>query len=131
VAILAGYNNASISYYVPLSRIKNNGNNMKKIVSVLAIIFVLSACVHKTDIEQGNVFTPEMANKLHTGMSEEQVKNIMGSPVLLNTFNDSRVDYVYAYRPGYGKVKEKYITLTFRGHRLDKINGNMYSQYIQ
>lgn len=83
------------------------------------------------DIEQGNVITPEMVAKLHTGMSEEQVKSIMGTPMLLNTFDDNRIDYVYTYKPAHDTMTEKNITLIFRNHRLQSIGGNMYSQYMR
>lgn len=106
---------------------------MKKLLSFLTLttVFALAGCVHKMDIEQGNVITPEMVSKLHTGMTEEQVKSVMGTPMLLNTFDDSRIDYVYSFKPAYGQTTEKQVTLTFRGHRLQQIGGNMYSQYMR
>lgn len=104
---------------------------MKKLLSLFAMVIVLSACVHKMDIEQGNVITPEMAGKLHKGMTETQVKEIMGSPMLMNTFNDHRIDYVYTLKVGHGTMSEKYITLIFRNNRLQDISGNMYSQYMR
>jgi len=91
---------------------------MKKTLFAMITIAALSGCVHKMDIEQGNIITPEMVNKLHTGMTEEQVKNIMGTPMLLNTFDNNRIDYVYTYRPAYDKTTEKNVTLIFRNHRL-------------
>jgi outer membrane protein assembly factor BamE len=104
---------------------------MKKIFLMLMSVFALSACVHKMDIEQGNIITPEMVSQLHVGMTEEQVKNVMGTPTLLNTFDDNRIDYVYTSKPAYGKFVEKNITLIFRNHRLQEIGGNMYSQYMR
>lgn len=104
---------------------------MKKNILVLIAAFLLSSCVHKMDIEQGNILTQDMVNKLHIGMSEEQVKNSMGTPMLLNTFDDNRIDYVYTYKPAYGASTEKNITLIFKNHRLRQISGNMYSQYMR
>ncbi len=104
---------------------------MKKILSLLAALLMLSGCIHKMDIEQGNIITPEMVAKLHTGMTEEQVKNIMGSPMLVNTFDDNRIDYVYTYKPAHGSITEKSMTLTFRNRRLQQMGGNMYSQYMR
>ncbi len=104
---------------------------MKKAILLIALITTLSACVHRIDIEQGNVITPEMVSRIHTGMSEEQVKHVMGSPMLLNTFNDHRIDYVYTLKPAQGQYTEKYMTLIFKNHRLREIRGNMYSQYMQ
>lgn len=102
---------------------------MKKILLFLSVTstFILSGCIHKMDIEQGNVITPEMVSKLHTGMSDEQVKNIMGTPMLLDTFDDNRIDYVYTYKPAHGNMTEKNITLIFRNHRLREISGSMSS----
>jgi len=104
---------------------------MKKIIPALLAILLLSACVHKIDIEQGNVMTPEMASHLHTGMSLQQVKNLMGNPVLVNTFSDNRIDYVYTFKKGHGDMTEKHITLIFRGNILREIKGNMYSAFIK
>jgi outer membrane protein assembly factor BamE len=104
---------------------------MQKIILLLMTVFLsLSGCVHKMDIEQGNVITQDMVNKLHVGMTQDSVRNLMGSPVLVNTFSTNRADYVYTFKPGRGQFTEKYITLMFSNGRLEKIEGNMYSQYI-
>jgi outer membrane protein assembly factor BamE len=55
----------------------------------------------------------------------------MGNPLLLNTFSDQRVDYVYTLKPGHGQFTEKYVTLIFRNGILQSIKGNMYSAYIK
>lgn len=108
---------------------------MKKIVSICIILLTLSSCsvlrVHKMDVEQGNLLTPELTSQIHTGMSQTRVQEILGSPVLVNTFSNNRVDYVYTYKPGYGAFQEKYMTLTFRKGVLKEIKGNMYSTYLK
>lgn len=108
---------------------------MKKILTLFTVLLCLTSCsiipVHKMDIEQGNIITPEMTNQLHTGMSEERVKAIMGTPMLLNTFTGNRVDYVYTYKPGYGNFQEHYVTLLFKNGILKDIQGNKYSQAMK
>ena len=104
---------------------------MQKLLAICAVLLTLSGCVTKMDIEQGNVLNDEMVRRIHTGMSEGQVKDILGEPVLVNTFNDNRLDYVYTFKPGYGATTEKYLTLIFRNHRLDSIQGNMYSTFMK
>jgi outer membrane protein assembly factor BamE len=108
---------------------------MKKLLLLMALLLSLPACsyfhVHKMDIEQGNVITPEMVSRVRIGMSTEQVKEIMGSPVLINVFDPNRLDYVYTFKPGYGDFTEKNITYIFSNGRLSSIKGNMYSQYIR
>lgn len=104
---------------------------MQKIFSILAMILFLSGCVTKMNVEQGNILNETSVSKLHTGMSKEQVVDILGNPVLVNTFNDNRIDYVYTYQEGRQKMAEKYLTLIFKYNRLVKIEGNLYSTFMR
>lgn len=78
------------------------------------------------DIEQGNIITTDMIHQLHRGMTYAEVRELMGTPVLLNTFNDERANYVYTFKPGNGRMSESYITLTFIKNILVDIRGNVY-----
>ena len=98
---------------------------MKKIACLLLSLSYLSGCslihIHKMDVEQGNIITPQMTSQLHLGMSEAQVKNILGTPLLMNTFTPAQMNYVYTFKPGYGALQEKHLTLIFRAGRLERI----------
>ena len=104
---------------------------MQRLLVFVFLLIVLTGCIHKMPIEQGNILTPDMVKQLHTGMNFDEVKKIMGTPVLMNTFSNNRVDYVYTLKPAKGQFVEKYVTLIFQNDRLAKISGNMYSQVIQ
>jgi outer membrane protein assembly factor BamE len=108
---------------------------MRKLLIILSLLLPLSGCsylhIHKMDIEQGNVITPEMVNQVHRGMSEAEVRNIMGNPVLANVFDKNRLDYVYTFKPGYGTGTEKYITFVFINGRLTSTDANLYSEFIK
>lgn len=99
---------------------------MKKIISLTMIFsfLLLSGCflrVHKLDVEQGNIITQENLSKLNTGMSETQVKDIIGNPLLINIFTPERIDYVYTMQKGYQTMVVKRITLIFQNGRLTEI----------
>lgn len=83
------------------------------------------------NIEQGNIINPLTVQQLHTGMSVGEVKSLMGTPLLINTFRDDRVDYVYTTMPGGKKMTETYVTLIFRKGYLVQISGNLYSTYLK
>ncbi|MES2218898.1 MAG: outer membrane protein assembly factor BamE [Pseudomonadota bacterium] len=108
---------------------------MKKIIILLITLLALPGCsyfhIHKMDVEQGNVITQDMLNKVHTGMTPWEVKNIMGNPVLANVFDPNRLDYVYTFKPGYGVGTETYITYIFRNGHLAETQGNMGSEFIK
>lgn len=79
---------------------------MHVVLSALVVFGLLaqSACsiprpslprVHKVTVQQGNVITQEMIDRLRPGMTRSQVAFVMGEPVLRNPFVDSRWDYIY------------------------------------
>ena len=70
-----------------------------KYIILISLILILSACsmpkVHKIIIQQGNIVNQEMVDQLKPGMTKTQVAYIMGEPVLKNTFDENRWDYLY------------------------------------
>ena len=96
-----------------------------KLITAITFISVLAACsefpVYKPTIQQGNVFTPEMTRQLRVGMSPEQVRYIMGYPVLTHTFNPDRWNYVYVIQRGNKQLFEKIITIYFANGRVVRI----------
>lgn len=99
---------------------------MRQFIMLSLLAFVLCGChphLYHPSIEQGNIITDEMINQLNIGMTQKQVENIMGSPILQNTFNDNRVNYVYRFKSGTTKDKpiKKQVTLIFSQGKLTKI----------
>ncbi|MCL5272690.1 MAG: outer membrane protein assembly factor BamE [Gammaproteobacteria bacterium] len=98
---------------------------MKKSISILLLAVLLSGCsylrVHKVDVDQGNIISPSDVSQLHVGISESQVKDVMGTPALTNLFTDDRLEYVYTFKKGYGKMQETRVTCIFRSGRLTNI----------
>lgn len=97
-----------------------------RIVLVFASITLLSNCgliptPYKIDIAQGNKFDTEQVNQLKTGMTESQVKYLLGSPMIQDVFHEGRWDYVYHFKAGKGGVKKKHLQLFFEHGILKKI----------
>lgn len=69
---------------------------------------------YRPDIQQGNVVIESTLNQLKPGMSQEQVRFILGSPLLLDPFHPNRWDYVYRYQTGQGQVENSRITIVFK-----------------
>ncbi len=101
-------------------------------ISLLALVVaLLSACgfvgfpgVYKINVEQGNIVTQEMADQLKPGMNRRQVKFILGTPLIEDTFNSDRWDYVYTLLHGDGKTDRHHLTLTFDGDQLVGLAGD-------
>ncbi|MTI15112.1 outer membrane protein assembly factor BamE [Sansalvadorimonas verongulae] len=81
---------------------------------------------YKIDIQQGNVITQDMVNQLRPGMTREQVRFVMGAPLLPDTYNSDRWDYIYSFQPG-GKVRtQQTLSVFFRDDKLASFEGDVY-----
>ncbi len=56
--------------------------------------------VYKVDIPQGTPLTQAQASQIKLGMSQQQVRFLLGSPAITDTLNPNRWDYIYNYIPG-------------------------------
>ena len=77
------------------------------------------------DIVQGNFISSEQYAKLEVGMSREQVRQILGTPLLASYFHANRWDYVFEFkRLGEKLSKERRVTVFFDGDKVTKFNGD-------
>ena len=81
--------------------------------------------VYRVDVHQGNVVDQDMINKLKPGMDKKQVKFIMGTPLITDTFHNDRWDYLYSFEPGKGEREQRRVTLYFKGDKLDRVAGDV------
>ena len=79
---------------------------------------------YRTDLPQGNYLTKEMLDQVRTGMSREQVRAVLGAPLLLPVFRNDRWDYVFRYRHASGKVDSRRVTVRFNDDRVEKIEAD-------
>lgn len=102
------------------------------VFSIIAVL-LLSACtmpkfriprVHRITIQQGNLVTQDMIDKLKPGMSRKQVAFVLGEPVVKNPFNQQRWDYVYTVfiQPNFNS--EKRLSIFFVDEHLSYFTGD-------
>jgi outer membrane protein assembly factor BamE len=81
--------------------------------------------VHKLNIQQGHIITPEMVSKLSVGMNKRQVRFVLGNTLLPDTFNDDRWDYYYSLKRGQtGEVTQHLFKVFFEDDKLVKTEGD-------
>jgi outer membrane protein assembly factor BamE len=103
------------------------------IYSLFGATFITCGCspdthfpfAHRIDVQQGNVLTQEAVNQLRPGMSQRQVRFLLGTPLLADPFHLDRWDYIYLMTPGKGKREEKRVSLFFEDDKLTRIEGTM------
>ncbi|HSW07898.1 outer membrane protein assembly factor BamE [Aquabacterium sp.] len=77
---------------------------------------------YRIDIVQGNVVTKEQAGQIKPGMTRNQVRDILGSPMLTDIFHADRWDYVFTIkRPG-TEPQQRTIVAYFDGDALKRLD---------
>ncbi len=80
-----------------------------------------SPSVYRADVQQGNILTKKMVDRLKIGMQKQEVRWVLGSPLVVSTFNQERWDYYYSMKPGNEEVQRKHLVLFFSGDRLARM----------
>ncbi len=95
-----------------------------KIITLIITSLMLSACIHlyRPNIQQGNVVTTEMLSQLKVGMTQEQVRYLLGTPILANTFDPNRWQYAYTYKQGGKPMVKQAVSLQFSNGILQNID---------
>lgn len=82
---------------------------------------------YKIDIQQGNVLTQDMVAQLRPGLSRDQVRFILGTPILMDMFHADRWDYIYRLKKGSTEeVEMRRLTTFFDGDgKLMRVEGDV------
>ena len=101
---------------------------------ILLIIFLgtfLTACsslrfpgVHRINIQQGNVITQQMIDKLRPGMTKSQVRFVLGNAVIDDSLDADRWDYIYSVSIAGGDQIKTKLTVHFIDERLSYFVGD-------
>ena len=80
---------------------------------------------YKIEIQQGNYVSQEQVSQLKTGMTKDQVRFILGTPLLTDVFHAERWDYVYWREASDGKRESRRLALFFADGRLERVDGDI------
>jgi outer membrane protein assembly factor BamE len=80
--------------------------------------------IYKLDINQGNYLTQDMVDKLKVGMTEVQVQQALGTPMLADPFHADRWDYIYRYTRQDKLVESREFRVYFVDNKLARWEGD-------
>jgi outer membrane protein assembly factor BamE len=93
---------------------------------------VLGACSppqvvtpYRIEIQQGNYVSQEMVSQLRVGMSKEQVRFVLGTPLVTDVFHANRWDYIYYRELGRGKREQRALAVFFEDGKLARLSGDI------
>lgn len=104
----------------------------------LPVLLLLAACSsvkmpevasfitpYRIDINQGNYVTQEMVAQLKPGMTRDQVRFVLGTPLVADVFHADRWDYVYRFTPGRGETQSRHFSIFFADNKLARVAGDV------
>lgn len=108
---------------------------LPRLASAAIVLCMLSACSsiprivkeYRIDVQQGNVLSQEMVSQLRPGLSMDQVRFILGTPVLADMFHANRWDYFFWLQKGRtGEVETRRFSVFFDADgKLTRVAGDV------
>lgn len=94
-------------------------------LSLLALAGATSGCslIYKLPTRQGNVIEQKQLDQLKLGMTPDQVKFLLGTPIAASPYDPNRWDYFGYYKSPRGKIARRTVTLEFDKGRLSDMQG--------
>ena len=106
-----------------------------RLLLVAASSALIAACTYKPsfineykiDVQQGNVLSQEMVAQLKPGQTRDQVRFVLGTPLVADIFHQQRWDYIYRFKNGQtGVVDSRKLTVFFDAEgKLQRIEGDI------
>ena len=99
---------------------------MKKLQRLLAgtaILVLSSGCVYRINIQQGNFLDQAAVNTVKEGMTRSQVRYLLGTPMVADSFDHERWDYIYYFKKGRSRhVDSRRVTVYFDGDKVARLD---------
>jgi outer membrane protein assembly factor BamE len=98
---------------------------MHKII-LLALFFsalaATSGCVYRANIAQGNLIEQEDLDQAEIGMTRNQIRFLLGTPMIDDPFSQGRWDYVYYLKVGRNDATfKRWISIFFEDDAVSEI----------
>jgi len=80
--------------------------------------------VYKLDINQGNYLSQDMVDRLRVGQTRQQVRLILGTPLVASPFHANRWDYVYEFKRQGQQLEHRTFAVYFVDDKLARWEGD-------
>ncbi len=101
---------------------KSDSLRSRRSLIAAALAGLLSACVYRVDVQQGNLLDQQDIDAVQIGMSRSQVRFLLGTPMVEDPFSRDRWDYMYYFQRGRARRPEqRWLIVYFEGDRVREI----------
>ncbi|HEX8012520.1 MAG TPA: outer membrane protein assembly factor BamE [Casimicrobiaceae bacterium] len=104
---------------------------MRALLGAVSLALLLGGCsylqalsVYKLDINQGNYVTQDQVDRLKVGQTRQQVRSVLGTPLLADPFHANRWDYTYEFQRQGKTLEHRQLTVYFVDDKLARWEGD-------
>ena len=98
-------------------------NQLHRPIALAAVLWLLSGCVYRINVQQGNFLDQAAVEQVKVGMTRSQVRYLLGTPMVADTFDKERWDYIYYLKKGHSrKTDSRRVTVYFEAEKVAKID---------
>jgi len=99
----------------------NAGVQTTQVTKLQKFLWIFSP--YRPDIQQGNFVSQEMLAQLKAGQTRDQVRFILGTPLLMDVFHRDRWDYPFYLARGNGELTTSRVTVYFKDDKVERFDG--------
>lgn len=98
--------------------------SMQRFALLLLLVTTLATvgCVYRAGISQGNLIKQDDLDQVEVGMTRNQIRFLLGTPMVDDPFHADRWDYVYYLKIGRQRADfTRWVSIFFEGDRVSEI----------
>ncbi|MGO9513562.1 MAG: outer membrane protein assembly factor BamE [Steroidobacteraceae bacterium] len=93
------------------------------LLASVSLALLASACVYRINIQQGNFLDQAAVEQVKPGMTRSQVRYLLGTPMVADSFNKERWDYIYYLKKGRTRhVDSRRVTVYFEDDKVARLD---------
>jgi outer membrane protein assembly factor BamE len=96
---------------------------IQRLLVGLALSTLACGCVYRINIQQGNFLDQAAVEQVKAGMTRSQVRYLLGTPMVADSFDRERWDYIYYLKKGRTRhVDSRRVTVYFDGDKVARLD---------
>ena len=93
---------------------------------IAALAIMVTGCIFRIDIQQGNLLEELAVDQIEIGMTRSQVRFLLGTPMVADSFHQNRWDYTYYFQEGKSRETERrWLIVYFAEDQVERIEKDM------
>lgn len=101
-------------------------HKLRALILIAALLTVVSGCVFRANISQGNLIEQDDIDQIDVGMTRKQIRFLLGTPMIDDPFHKDRWDYIYYLKIGRrDTVAKRWVSVMFADDKVSEVRKDL------